>query len=102
MQTPFLLVGNKGVLAQMRVWGLHTFDDLFDESYDDEADDIKRYEMVIEQIQRIDQMPWDELLAIRTNMKQKLQENFDRLKTLSTELDQTLADKLNHIIANGN
>jgi hypothetical protein len=102
MQTPFLLVGNRGVLAQMRAWGLHTFDDLFDESYDDEVDDIKRYEMIIEQIQRIDNMPWDELLAIRMNMKQKLQENFDRLETLSAELDQSLNDKLSHIIANSN
>ena len=102
MQTPFLLVGNRGVLAQMQAWGLHTFDDLFDESYDDEVDDIKRYEMVIEQIQRIDNMPWDELLAIRMNMKQKLQDNFDRLATLSVELDQALSDKLSHIIANSN
>ena len=102
MQTPFLLVGNRGVLAQMQAWGLHTFDDLFDESYDDEVDDIKRYEMIIEQIQRIDDMPWDELLAIRMNMKQKLQDNFDRLATLSVELDQALSDKLSHIIANSN
>jgi hypothetical protein len=102
MQTPFLLVGNRGVLAQMRAWGLHTFDDLFDESYDDEVDDIKRYEMIIEQIQRVDNMPWDELLAIRMNMKQKLQDNFDRLATLSVELDQALSDKLSRIIANSN
>jgi hypothetical protein len=102
MQTPFLLVGNRGVLAQMRAWGLHTFDDLFDESYDDEVDDIKRYEMIIEQIQRIDNMPWDELLAIRMSMKQKLDENVTRLATLSAELDQSLNDKLSRIIANSN
>ena len=33
--------------------GFKTFDNMFDESYDDEMDDLKRYNMVLNEIERL-------------------------------------------------
>jgi hypothetical protein len=94
LRTPALVVGNKGTIAQMKAWGFHTFDDMFDESYDDQVDDVQRYEMIVQQIREINSWPFAQALAVRRSMQQKMDENFQRLSTLAAELDQTLENKL--------
>jgi hypothetical protein len=46
LQMPFVLVGTAGGLAYLRSYGFQTFGDFWDESYDDEQDDLKRIDKV--------------------------------------------------------
>lgn len=43
---PFVLTATQGSLAYLREYGFKTFSSVWDESYDDEPDDFKRFEMV--------------------------------------------------------
>ena len=47
---PFIIWGNPGTLTYLRSIGYKTFPTLFDESYDNELDPVKRLEMIILQI----------------------------------------------------
>jgi hypothetical protein len=50
----FIMVGSAGLLARLRSLGFRTFhSDIIDESYDNELDNKKRYEMAWEQIVRL-------------------------------------------------
>lgn len=46
MKMPFVLTATQGSLEYLREYGFKTFSDVWDESYDDEPDDFKRFEMV--------------------------------------------------------
>jgi len=46
LEMPFVLVAPAGSLAYLREYGFRTFAGIFDESYDDETDDIRRIEKV--------------------------------------------------------
>jgi hypothetical protein len=41
MGMPFVLVGTQGCLKYLRSYGFKTFGDVWDESYDDESDDVR-------------------------------------------------------------
>jgi hypothetical protein len=46
LEMPFVLVAPAGSLSYLREYGFQTFDGIFDESYDTETDDIRRFEKV--------------------------------------------------------
>jgi hypothetical protein len=46
LEMPFVLIAPAGSLAYLREYGFQTFGDIFDESYDDETDDLRRIERV--------------------------------------------------------
>lgn len=48
LEMPFVLVAPAGSLAYLREYGFRTFADIFNESYDEETDDILRIEKVAE------------------------------------------------------
>jgi hypothetical protein len=56
MEMPFVLVAPAGSLAYMREYGFRTFDSVFDESYDDETDDILRMEKVIKLLKNLEDL----------------------------------------------
>jgi len=49
----FVVFGSHGILAFLRRQGFQTFDGLIDESYDQEPDELKRYDMAWQQIRRL-------------------------------------------------
>jgi hypothetical protein len=49
----FVVFGSQGILAFLRQQGLRTFDGLIDESYDQEPNELKRYDMAWQQIRRL-------------------------------------------------
>ena len=49
---PFIIWGNPGTLTYLRSIGYKTFPTLFDESYDNELDPVKRLEMIILQVKK--------------------------------------------------
>ena len=60
-QIPFVLVSTQGSLEYLRSYGFHTFGDIWDESYDQEADDYKRIEMIADLLQSFDNMSTQQL-----------------------------------------
>jgi len=58
---PFILVGASGYLKYIRSFGFKTFDGFIDESYDEEFDDGKRFEMICSEIKRISKISLEEL-----------------------------------------
>jgi hypothetical protein len=53
---PFIMVAAAGSLEYMRSYGFRTFADIWDESYDQETDDIKRLESVASLLREIDSL----------------------------------------------
>jgi hypothetical protein len=56
LEMPFVLVAPAGSLEYMRSYGFKTFDSVFDESYDNETDDIVRLEKVIKLLKDLDNL----------------------------------------------
>ena len=54
---PFVIVGPAKMLELLRQQGYYTFEELFDESYDNELDHVKRIDLVVQQIVKFCNMP---------------------------------------------
>jgi hypothetical protein len=63
-------------------YNLDFFDDLIDHSYDNEIDDIKRFHMVIKEIERISTMK-EEISEFYKNNIDRLIHNHNFIKTYS-------------------
>ena len=69
---PMLVLGNPGSLALVRSYGFATFPDIIDESYDDEPDPRRRFDMVYQEVRRLCRLDDEELLAIERRVADKL------------------------------
>jgi len=56
LEMPFVLVAPTGSLEYMRSYGFQTFNSVFDESYDEETDDIRRIEQVTKLLKDLDNL----------------------------------------------
>ena len=72
---PFILVAAAGNLAYLRSYGFKTFDRWIDESYDDETDHDIRIQKISDQLDRLCNMPWDELMTMYKEMQEVLEYN---------------------------
>jgi hypothetical protein len=72
---PMLVLGNPGSLALIRSYGFETFGDVFDESYDDELDPRRRFDLVYEQVVRLCRMEERALASIESRLADKLIHN---------------------------
>jgi hypothetical protein len=54
LRMPFIMVGCAGSLSYLQKYGFRTFAELWDESYDDEVNDLKRYEKIAEVLKELD------------------------------------------------
>lgn len=74
---PFIVAACPGTLEYMRRYGYQTFPELFDESYDQEQDLKKRTKMIVDNIERVSNMPLAQLHEIyySENFQQKLIDN---------------------------
>lgn len=72
---PFLLLGSVHTLQYLRSEGYYTFPELFDESYDNERDLIKRTKMIVNNIERLANMDPSMLHGILEDLKPKLKFN---------------------------
>lgn len=57
LRMPFVIVGTQGSLAYLRSYGFRTFNGIWDESYDDEPDDILRIEQIASLLRSLDELP---------------------------------------------
>ena len=69
---PFLIWGEMGSLSRLKTLGFETFNNLFDESYDDISDHEQRLNAVVNCIATFNKVPYD------TVTMQKLQHNHAR------------------------
>jgi hypothetical protein len=56
LKMPFIIVGTCGSLRHLRSYGFKTFSDLWDESYDDEKDDVVRLERIASLLRSLDEL----------------------------------------------
>ena len=100
---PMLLLGVKGTLQTLRDQGFDTFDDVFDNSYDDEEDLYTRIQKFFRSIDKINAMSLDDLTALKKKLKPRLEWNKKAYKMLYyryKKLDATITDEVETIIAN--
>ena len=57
MRMPFVLAGTQHSLRYLRSYGFRTFGDIWDESYDDEPNDVVRMERIASLLRSLDELP---------------------------------------------
>ena len=82
---PFILFANNGVLKYLRSIGFETFNEMFDESYDDEKDALKRFNLVLDEIERLSKMNIDEIHQKFVNTLPKIKHNHELLLSFDRE-----------------
>lgn len=92
----FLLVAGPGSLEYLRRYGFLTFGDIWDESYDQETDTVKRMEMIIQTMQQIQQLS-DSDWAEAKRISQYNKEHFFSEKFMS-QVANELQTNLNHAV----
>lgn len=58
---PFIVFGNPHTLKKLQEFGIETFSDIIDESYDLEMNTNKRFEMAYKQVLKLNNLPIEEL-----------------------------------------
>lgn len=74
-QHPFILLGKANSLKFLKTLGFKTFSPFIDESYDSELDNKKRFDMVFNEIIRLNSLPKEELDEMLKSMDDILKYN---------------------------
>lgn len=90
MKHPFILVSCKGTLKFLRSLGYKTFDGIIDETYDNESDDCKRLELVINELNRIKQLSPSEIDVFKSNALPIVEHNYNVLMNKKTYLQELI------------
>jgi hypothetical protein len=77
LEMPFVLVAPAGSLAYLREYGFQTFDGIFDESYDEETDDIQRVEKVVKLLKDLDNLSVRERQQIHRACLPQVEHNYN-------------------------
>lgn len=94
---PFLVLGNRGTIAKLKEWGFKTFDDYFDESYDDIVDDVERWNAIVEQIRFVLRQPKADVVAQRKAMQEIVEHNYKHLWYTSIQHEKDLIKYLSSL-----
>ncbi len=85
---PFITYGSKNFYKQLRTLGIVDYNELFDYSFDEVDDDNVRADMIIENVNRLAQMPLHELELLVDSIKDKLIYNFHRSCEIALSYDK--------------
>ena len=96
---PFMLCATPGSLRYIREYGFETFDGLIDESYDDVVDAQARLHSIINEMQRIQQLPADQQHRLHSQLAEISRRNQQRF--FSTEFQQQVIQELQQNFAQG-
>ena len=77
LEMPFVLMAPAGSLEYMRSYGFRTFGDVFDESYDEENNDIVRVEKVVQLLKELDTLSLNERLQIHRACLSAVEHNYN-------------------------
>ena len=75
LQMPFVIVGTAGSLKYLRSYGFKTFGSLWDESYDEESNDIVRLEKIAQLLKELDTLSQKEKQELFRASKDIIQHN---------------------------
>lgn len=88
---PFIHVGPRHSLKYLKKMGFKTFNDLWDESYDDELNSKERMKKIINLMQKIDNFSEEEKVLLQHKVKDIVEFNFEKLRNYkSVEIDNFL------------
>jgi hypothetical protein len=91
---PFVIVGQFETLKVLKELGFKTFSPIINEDYDNEKDNEKRMDLVIEEIKRLNNMTHSEIDNMFWEFKGILIHNFKHLKNFINETDDYLIKKI--------
>ena len=94
---PFFVLGNRRMIKKLQEWGIKTFDEWWDESYDEETSHWERSKKVFTILSDLKKKPKKELNQILNDMLPTLTHNYYRLHELINE-DNYLEEIINTII----
>ena len=77
LRMPFVLTSTAGSLRYLRSYGFRTFHDFWDESYDDELDDILRLEKIGQLLKHLHDMPAGQRRALIHSTREVVEHNFN-------------------------
>ena len=99
LEMPFVLVAPAGSLAYLREYGFKTFSSVFDESYDNEKDDLIRIEKVTKLLKDLDDLSAAEKQAIHQACLPIVEHNYNHFYRggFSDILWRELVDMLNNL-----
>jgi hypothetical protein len=99
---PFVLAAGPGALGYLRSYGFKTFNDFWDESYDEETDTLSRLQKIIttmKQIQNLSPDDWQKIKCIAEhNQRHFFSEEF--INQVTKELTQNLNQAVDFCIEN--
>lgn len=75
LQQPFVLAAPTGCLGYLKSYGFRTFDQWWDESYDNIEDPDARLDAIADVVNNIASLSWDQLYQMRTEMTEVLKHN---------------------------
>ena len=88
----FLVIANPYVLSFMKQIGFKTFPHIFDESYDEELDNVKRTKIVFENLKRFCNLPLADCKKIYDDNAEILEYNYNHL--IKTTWDFSIRNKI--------
>jgi dimeric dUTPase (all-alpha-NTP-PPase superfamily) len=89
---PFILLGQYNSLHQLRQHGYKTFHPIINEDYDNEVNELKRFNMIINEVKRLNSMSNSELSEMMIQLLPILTHNASLYQTVS--LDETRSHKV--------
>lgn len=97
LKMPFIIVGTQGSLSYLRSYGFRTFDSIWDESYDDEVDDILRIEKIASLLSSLDKLPLNSKQQLFEQCQEIIEHNYQHFYSGAFEeiLWKELQDMLN-------
>ena len=90
---PFIMLGAKGSLNALRKQGFKTFEEYWDESYDDEADDTKRFFKVLDLIKEISSWSAERKLEFSALVKNTVDFNYTQIQQGHSQLVTNFVNK---------
>lgn len=90
VRRPFVLLGPVGTLAHLRSLGFKTFEKWWSEKYDQETDHSKRLEMVYDIVKSINDMSFDDLSTMLSEMSDVLDHNLNHIDHLDKSMSRFL------------
>ncbi len=92
LKKPFLIMGQKHSLKELRKKGYKTFHPYIDESYDEIADHDARFFEVIKQFEKLLLLSDDDLKHFLNNVKEITEYNYNNFRDIIYELINTYTD----------
>jgi hypothetical protein len=77
LQMPFILVTNAHSLEYLRRYGFRTFGEFWDESYDENTNDLDRLEQISLLLQELDGLSTNELQSLHKHLAPVVKHNFE-------------------------